>query len=88
MSRLFQFSKSPVLKEIGNTLLVGFTFAVALGSIVAIDFHLFLFWFFGVRVSVGEPNRLFGLLEFLVVALGGLSTILMWRKVAKGVGKK
>jgi len=88
MSRLFQFSKSPVLKEIGNTLLVGFTFAVALGSIVAIDFHLFLFWFFGVRISVGEPNRLFAIFEFLVIALGGLATLIMWIKVAKGVGKK
>lgn len=89
MSKLFQFSKSPILKEIGSILFVGFTFAVAMGSIVAIDFHLFLFWFFGERISVGEPNRLAGLIEFVIVFLGGLATLMMWRKVAKSeVGKK
>lgn len=58
------------LKRMAGEIFKLFAFSVAVGCILVVASHLFCFWFFDTRVSVGEPNRLLAFFEFLLVAIG------------------
>lgn len=71
------------LKRLAGEIFKLFAFSVAVGCILVVALHLFCFWFFGTRISVGEPNILLAFFEFLLVAIGGLFFIIIWKKNMK-----